>query len=687
VLGIMHPAISPNGKDIAFAALGDLWVMPLGGAPKRVTHDAFIEIDPAWSPDSRHLVYSTDRAAPAGSMDLWLRDVETGKETRLTAIPGAATKAAWSFDGRRIAFLHDADELDIINVGDTASGMPHVNSRRVEHEPGTPAWSPDGKWIVMSSLHPNSSRFREGTDQVLRLAVDGGPDTWFDPLPHKNVGTRVDFGPVWSPDGTQMAAAVDGHLATFTVDKDGTPTGAVRQLSNDLAESPTWTGDSRHILYQTDDRLKLVDVMDGSVREINPGLTWTERSAVSRTHAVSVIHAGQLWDGVSSTLQKDMDVVLDGTRIKSVQPHTAALHVGKVIDASNETVIPGLIEIHSHLAKPYGESLGRIWLSWGITTVRSPAGNPFEGAEEREAVESGARIGPRTFMAGDPIDGTRIYYPGGTAIDGGVELSQQLARTSRLGYDLMKTYVRLPDLLQKRVIEEAHKRGLPVTSHELYPAVAYGADGVEHIRGTSRRGYSMKQSQLNRTYDDLVQLIAKSGMTLTPTVGIQGGFQLQTIKDPSWLDDPRIKLYPPAALAGSRALATQQHGQTDLDRRSALVKATEKTVFDLVNAGGRITAGTDAAINPYGISLLMEIEQYVDGGVTPLQALRTATTNSAAALGLAADLGAIAPGRLADLVVLDGNPLANIRDLRKVKAVVKDGEAFTEAELLKKPHR
>jgi imidazolonepropionase-like amidohydrolase len=290
-------------------------------------------------------------------------------------------------------------------------------------------------------------------------------------------------------------------------------------------------------------------------------------------------------------------------------------------------------------------------------------------------------------MAGDPIDGTRVYYPGGTAIDGGVELSQQFSRTSRLGYDLMKTYVRLPDLLQKRVIEEAHKRGLPVTSHELYPAVAYGADGVEHIRGTSRRGYSMKQSQLDRTYEDLVQLIAKSGMTLTPTVGIQGGFQLQTIKDPSWLDDPRMKLYPPRAVAGSRALVKQQHEPADLDRRSVLAKATEKTVFDLVNAGGRVTAGTDAAINPYGISLLMELEQYVDGGVTPLQALRTATTNSAAALGLAADLGAIAPGRLADLVVLDGNPLSNIRDLRKVKAVVKDGEVFTEAELLKKPQR
>lgn len=689
VVGIMHPAIAPNGKGIAFAALGDLWLMPVDGRPKRITHDPFVEIDPAWSPDSRYLVYSTDRAAPAGSMDLWLRDMTSGSEKRLTSMPGASVNAAWSFDGKRIAFLHDGGELDIITVADTTAGLPHVTARRVEHEPGAPAWSPDGKWIIMSSLHPNSTRFREGTNEIVRIAVDGGPDaapTWIDPLPHKNIGTREDFGPVWSPDGTQIAAVVDGHLAAFSVDPDGTPTGAVRQLSTDLAESPTWTADSHHILYQTDDRLELVDVKDGSVRVLNPGVTWAVKPAAARTHAVTVIHAGKLWDGFSNSLKADVDIVLEGTRIKSVQPHSAAAHAtGRVVDASNETVIPGLIEIHSHLKKSYGESLGRIWLSWGITTVRNPAGNPFEGAEEREAVESGARIGPRTFMAGDPIDGTRIYYPGGTSIDGGVELNQQLARTTRLGYDLMKTYVRLPDLLQKRVIEEAHKRGLPVTSHELYPAVAYGVDGVEHIRGTSRRGYSMKQSQLNRTYDDVVQLVAKSGMTITPTIGIQGGFQLQTIRDASWLADPRLALYPPAALAGSRALAAQQHPQADIDRRVALTKPTEKTVFDIVNAGGRVTAGTDAAINPYGISLLMELEQYVDGGLTPLQALRSATTVPATALGMGGDLGAIAPGRLADLVVLRGNPLANIRDLRNVKIVVKDGEAYTEDELLRKP--
>ena len=72
--------------------------------------------------------------------------------------------------------------------------------RAVAHEPGGPSWSPDGRWIVLSSLAPNSTRFREGTNQVLRLSVSGGADQWFDPVPHKSVGTRGDNGPLWSPD-------------------------------------------------------------------------------------------------------------------------------------------------------------------------------------------------------------------------------------------------------------------------------------------------------------------------------------------------------------------------------------------------------------------------------------------------------------------------------------------------------
>jgi Tol biopolymer transport system component/imidazolonepropionase-like amidohydrolase len=683
VRGIMHPTVSPDGTRVVFAALGDLWMMAAGSAPQRLTNDPFVETEPSWSPDGRLLVFSSDRA---GSMDLWLRDMQTGAERRLTDQPGSEGSAAWSPDGSRIAFVDADDQIAIASNfarADRKTEVTVIHDRL--NEPGRPSWSPDGRYLVTSALKTYSTRFREGTNQVLRVSLEGRPDTWLEPQPHTSIGMREDYGPVWSPDGKSMAAVVGGRLAVWPIGRDGEPAGPVRELSTELAASPMWTADSRHLLYQVDDHLAVVDTVDGRVQRFDPKLTWTP-SPGAAAGSTLVVHAGRLWDGRAAAAQADMDVVIEGNRIARVEQHRTELHSGRTIDASNETVIPGLIEIHSHLRKLYGEVLGRIWLSWGITTVRSPAANGYEATEDRETLASGRRIGPRLITTGEPIDGIRVYYPGGAAVSTEAQVSQWLAHAQNLRFDLIKTYVRLPDLIQKRVIEEAHRAGLPVTSHEMYPAVAYGADGVEHIRGTSRRGYSPKVSQLNRTYRDVVDILAASKMTITPTVGIQGGFQLQTLRDPSWIDDPRIqKLYPESAWRAGRALTRQPAAPEDVERRAALIRPLERTVFNVVRAGGRVTAGTDAPINPYGLSLLAELDHYVSGGLTPVEALRTATSVSAEAMGAGADIGAIERGRLADLVILDGNPLTNIKDLRRVKRVVKDGRVYELDALLQPP--
>jgi len=235
--------------------------------------------------------------------------------------------------------------------------------------------------------------------------------------------------------------------------------------------------------------------------------------------------------------------------------------------------------------------------------------------------------------------------------------------------------------MQKRIIEAAHAMGMPVTSHELYPAVAYGADGVEHIRGTSRRGYSPKVTALMRSYQDVIDLLTASKMTLTPTIGIQGGFRLQTLRDPSWIDDPRIqKLYPSSV--GQRARSEGRASPAAIEDAERLVAAQERTVFRVVRCGGRVTAGTDAPINPYGLSLLMELENYAAAGLTPVEELRTATIVSAEAMGVGADIGSIAPGMLADLAFIDGDPLQNIADLKRVRRVMKDGFVYDVSSLV-----
>lgn len=684
VRGLMHPTISPDGATIAFGALGDLWLMSTrtgDAVPRRVTNDVYVETNPVWSPDGASLAYSTDRD---GGVALWTYDLKAQSSRRLAA---DGNTASWSPDGKRLAYLDSESVLRVVEIATREQRQVHTRI----FEPGRPSWSPDGKAVVMSALHPYSTRFREGTNQVLWVAVDPtatpdgkaafAQDRWMDPIPHHSVGMRENFGPVWSPDGREMAAIVDGVLTTYPVARDGSPTGPPKRWSNELASSPSWTADSHKILYQTADRFRLVDLVDGTTRDLAPEWSWTGAPPAPPI----TVHAARLFDGTKgAAVRRDVDVVIEGGRIAAVAPHADAQHRGTVVDVSNGTVIPGLIESHTHLSKAFGEAQGRIWLSFGITTVRNPAANAFEGQEEREAIESGVRIGPRVLTTGEPLDGSRIYYPGGVALDSGSLVDAQLARAETLGFDFIKTYVRLPDLLQRRIIDGAHRRGMPVTSHEIYPAVAYNADGVEHIRGTSRRGYSPKMSELRRSYQDVRELLTASGMTITPTITIQGGFQVLNARDPWWGEDPRIqRLFPASVVEAGKGLRAKAVVGPELAAREALVTPQEKFVAAVVAGGGRVIAGTDSPINPYGVALLSEIEHYVRGGLTPADAIRTATAVPAEAMGLGQDLGTIEAGKLADLVVVDGDPTADITALRRTRRVIRGGAVHDLETLLK----
>jgi len=680
VKGIIHPVMSPDGKQLTFAALGDIWTMPLGGTPVRLTDDTFVDTDPSWSPDGTKIVFSSDRA---GGMDIWVRDLKSGQDKRMSTTPNAEMSAAWAPNGRAIAFVSNADyEQGEVHVVPAEGGEPQRVLDR-SFGVGYPAWSADGRFLVTPSFKPYSTRFREGMNYYTVTPSVPGQARTVVPNLHVPIGKRSGDGPAWSPDGKLLAYVANEFLYVMPITPAGDPAGPPRQITSELTDSISWAGPAQ-ILYMATDRLKLVNVADKSTKDVPINLTWQRKIPTGRT----VVHAGRLIDMTSANARNDVDIVLDGHRIRSVEPHRADLHTGTVVDASGLTVMPGLIEGHGHQQKEAGTLFGRAFLAYGITTVRSPGGVPYEAIEDRESMESGRRVGPRVFLTGYLLDGWRPYYPiASTAPDEAV-VDMEVERAQRLGYDLLKTYVRLPDVLQKRAIEGAHRIGIPTSSHEIYPAALSGADSVEHLGATSRRGYSPKQSGMGRAYEDVIQIIAKQRMTITPTVAL-GGYQAAVSVDPSLLQDPRMKQLQSAWVGqpdGGGGRGGRGGGNDPEAFRRVMARST-KFLMDLQRAGVTLIAGVDAPLVPNGLALHTEIAGYVEAGLTPYEALKTATINTATLLNAQKDLGTIEPGKLADLVIVEGNPLENIRDTTRVRKVIRDGEVIAVEDLLAPPKK
>jgi Tol biopolymer transport system component/imidazolonepropionase-like amidohydrolase len=675
-LGIVRPVLSPDGKKVAFAALGDIYVMTIGDKPKNVTNDRYLDADPAWSPDGQKLVYSSDRGG--NLLQLWVHDFHTGQDRQLTYLTTQPMGATWSPDGGRIAFF-DVDGMwraASLSVVDVATGKV-TKIHDSLFGPGIPTWSPDGKRLALAMVSPYSKSFREGTNQILTVSAAGGDDQWFAPVPNLSIDSRGGCGPVWSPDGSKMAAIYEGQLAIWPVSHAGEPLGTPRHITTEIAHAPSWAGDSKHVLYQSMDKLKTIDIETGEVREIPLDLEYTPVIPKGRI----IVHSGSLVDGKSPLARQNMDIVIEANRIVSVAPHAASLHTANVragarlVEASHLTAMPGLIEYHSHLQKDFGEAEDRAWFAFGITTVRSPGNTPYEGVEDREANEAGVRLGPRIFTAGYLMEWMRVYYKMGVAISSPAQFELELQRSQVLQHDLVKSYVRLPDLQQKRMVEFAHNIGVPVATHEIYPAALVGVDSTEHTTATSRRGYSPKAATMSRSYDDVIQIFGKSERYLCPTLFFGGGAQKLFAGEPGLRDDPRLNLYP----AWLRAQILQS-ADGSLSRRGGpgATEGSYRVVIDVMKAGGTIVAGTDS---PSAFNLHGELMSYVLAGMTPYEALRTATVNSAEALAL--DAGSIEPGKLADIAIVDGNPLENIANAHKVKLVIANGRVFEVDDLLK----
>ena len=676
IKGIFGPAISPDGQQVVFTALQDLWLRNADGSLQQLTSDPYVDILACWSRDGKNIAFSSDRD---GSFAIWSMNIETGDTRKVLETGGSASGLSWSPDGSSIAYTQSfgprGGQLWIVNVN---SGQRKRVGRPVPSSVGVPTWSSDGNIVALSVLNAYSSLYREGVNRVILFSTNGLPHRPQKAVEHWSFGVRGNNGPVWSPDGKYMAAATKGSIWIVPVDEKGDATGEPIQVTEELSDAPTWTGDSKEILYIATDRLKIVNLETRESRDVPIDLQWTRKIPSGK----KIIHAGTLINPDSERVETDVDIIIEGHRITGVEPHDDNREADIVIDASDNYVIPGLIDLHAHEGSDFGERLGRAWLSWGVTTIRNPSADPYDEINRREAFQMGKASGPRMYITGSPIDGSRIYYGGAIALQSEEQIDKELDRAKRLEYDLIKTYVRLSDPLQQRVVEGAHAIGIPVTSHELYPAVSYNTDGTEHVSGTSRIGYSSKISRTWQAYGDVTDMLAKSGMSFTPTTAIIA-YKYLIDRDSSLREDIRSKTF--AGMTGEGIPGLIDPSMMKDESNEELYENLIRMVTDVHQKGGFIVAGTDSPIIPYGMSLHLELETYQNAGLTPKEILKTATVNNAIALNAQNDLGSVREGMLADLVILKENPLDDIKNTRSTEIVIKNGEVYGLQELLRRP--
>jgi imidazolonepropionase-like amidohydrolase/ketosteroid isomerase-like protein len=439
--------------------------------------------------------------------------------------------------------------------------------------------------------------------------------------------------------------------------------------------------------------------------------------------ASTVLRDVTVIDGTGAAPLRNATVVVTGDRIAAVGRRGAVkIPAGaRVMDLAGKALVPGFIDMHAHVAfgPVYGplkagdpplrteiDSLASVLmlrrlLEWGVTTVRNPAGHTREAVLFRDLVRNGTLPGPRVFTAGAAMD--VITAPGGLmeTVKTEDDIRAAVRRQAAAGVDYIKLYAGLSPALVRAGVDEAHKQGKKAISHMAVTTWTDGAragvDGIVHIvpgsplllpparRAAYMKGFTGTQFMYRwfeqvdfqaAEIDTMIAELVKHKTVLDPTlVTFEAIFRGN---DTAITRSPDLATTPASLLRNWREDFQLSTGWSTKDFTEATaawptVLRFTKLLFD---RGVNLTVGTDTP-NPWaapGTSFHREMELYAQAGIPPLQVLRLATQAGAKALGIEADVGTVQQGKIADLVLLDADPLADIRNTRRISWVMQSGK-------------
>jgi imidazolonepropionase-like amidohydrolase len=396
-------------------------------------------------------------------------------------------------------------------------------------------------------------------------------------------------------------------------------------------------------------------------------------------------------DVSTGTALPDQNVVIHGDRITAVEPGSAPIAEGSnVIDGHGKFAIPGLWDMHVHLTSTT-ESALPLLVATGVTDIRDMGGRLTQIDDWRSRIAAGVLIGPHIFRVGPVLNGKS--FNAFQMVPGGPEATRGAVRVLQfIGADAIKVHRRLPRDSYFAAADEAKKLGIPLVGHipmEVTPAEASdaGQATIEHTQTLFEGTFSANVQEADlpaaiRKWlatgepDSLFAKFVSNRTWVTPT--LEGYLEMAKLADPSAPPDPRYRYVASSQRKEFEPQLKAMSPKSLSDLSAALEEATARMHRD----GVMLLAGTDAA-GPrlVGFSLHQELVEMVKIGMTPAQALQTATLNPAKALGKTADFGTLQPGKIADLVVLEANPLDRIENTQRIAVVVLSGKVFRRPEL------
>jgi imidazolonepropionase-like amidohydrolase len=406
-----------------------------------------------------------------------------------------------------------------------------------------------------------------------------------------------------------------------------------------------------------------------------------------------------LIDGSGGRPQQDMVVVVRGNRIETVASR-AEFEIPKsalIVDVRGRWIIPGLIDAHAHAAR---WSLSR-YLAYGVTTIRDLHGPQDSIMALREQAANGAILSPRLFVAGAMIDGVPATYTDATAVANDDDARRAVDARIVAGVDLLKVYTKITPGLLKAITDEASTFHVRVAAHlgltDALTAAKLGVRSIEHLSGVPEavlakpaalyaahqqsffagwNAFERSWAGLDSTaLERVAVMLAEQRVFLVPTLILHDTYS--RLDDPALINDPGLKAVPDSEqvrwnVPDLKARAGWKDADYAAFRKSRPVQ--DLFIREFRSAGGSVVTGTDASNQMLvpGLSEHRELELLVEAGLTPSDALLAATRNAASLIG-ADSLGSIAAGKAADLVVIAGDPLADIRNTQKIERVMVRG--------------